>query len=307
MTRSTSWLAVAALLACTPLAAQTGGNNHVWAIDSAGTVFDTTSANAPAQGGSPGIAYGSTGYFAMADGGALTWRAAAGNRGAGQQDQLRAASDWAVTVLPGTSGLAPGTPLAVTLQIQLDGSTDAGRAGASGGDGWRVMAETTGIGALIVRNPSAPDWDPETRAPMFEFNARAFSAIDTASCQQAAPCGGLPFAYTRRVGVIDLNASLPGGGSWAWAGNSASDTTVQVASGPSAREGQSFNSGLLSFNLPVAVGDTLLIEGGLHISFFCLGSSGFGTGSLSCTNHADFSNTMHAALVSSVAGIEFAG
>jgi len=304
--RLATWIAMAALLASTPLAAQTGGSNHVWARDSMGPIFDTLNLNAPAQAGSPGISYGSSGHYAVADGAALTWRAAAGQRREGSQDQVQAASQWAVIVQPGTSGLAMGTPLTLTLLLQLDGSADAGLAGGSFADGWTVQAETTALAALDIRNPSAPDWDPETRAPLLSFDARAYAGLWTGSCQQAASCGGSPFAYTRSAGVVDLQASLPGGGSWAWSGNSSTDTTVPVAGSPS-RQGVSFNSGQLSFSFPGAVGDQLLIDGEFYIGFFCLGSSGLGTGSLPCTNHADFSNTMRAGLVASVAGIEFEG
>jgi hypothetical protein len=300
------WPAVAALLAVTPLAAQAGGTNHVAAQDASGTLFDSVATNTPAQAGSAGFGYGGVGHFALADGAALTWRAAAGNNAPGSQDRVLADSQWAVTVLPGSSGLALGTALTLTLQLSLDGTADAGLGGGGFADGWRVWAETTGLAALAIRNPSAPDWDPETQRPLFSFEARAFALVDTASCHQAQPCGGNTYAYTHRVGIVDLQASLPGGASWAWGGNSNSDTTVAAASAP-ARQSVSFNSGVLSFTLPVAVGDQLLLDGGLDLSFFCLGSEGFGTGVLPCINHADFSNTMRAALVSSVPGIEFDG
>lgn len=73
-------LATAALLASTPLAAQTGGRQPRHRLRQ---------------------------HRLLRHGRwwALTWRAATGNRGEGQQDQLRAASEWAVAVLSGTSGL----------------------------------------------------------------------------------------------------------------------------------------------------------------------------------------------------------
>lgn len=165
MIRRTRWawalrLAAAALWCCAalPVMAQTGGTYHVFSTLPNGNDFDISRSNAPALADKLGPCTGCPrsvqgGASAEADGAALTWRTSGGNSASVDfpvGGEVRAESSWAVTVLPGSSGLATGAPVNLTVQIHWDGTVGASFDARGDATGYDMRSGVAGFVGLEI-------------------------------------------------------------------------------------------------------------------------------------------------------------
>jgi hypothetical protein len=265
--------------------------------DTAGPVFDITAVGVPVSAGSPGpIVFGpwmgTEAHYAAASGQTLSLRSMVATQNGNNQTHTDSSFNWTSTSLPGSSGLAVGSPFTVTLSFQIDGSHVAG-VGSSLSD-YRASSRSETDLRLDVYDLDSPTH--ELGSPMSSVRYSSFVDVDASLYEpsDAYPSGA---AFTGVGYGVQLVLLDPIAGSRNWSGNA-----THYASDPyaySVLQHYDVNTGVLSLSFDTWVGNRIYFEGTLATGIVCL------TTAPSCKGLADFSNTFDAELTASVAGIGF--